>query len=82
MYVVMLTMVEEEGVPLDNMQLIVTIIPVDHKSYKIEAMSPNFFLLWPFKNAHQHCNTCTINTYMHHHRDMHSLQSYICTIMR
>ena len=61
MYVVMLTMVEEEGVLLVNGQLIVNIIPVDHKSYRIEAMSPNFDL-WPFKNAHQHCNTCTINT--------------------
>ena len=38
MYVVMLTVVEEEGVPLINMQLVVSIIPVDHKSYRIEAM--------------------------------------------
>ena len=37
MYVVMLTVVEEEGVPLVNMQLVVSIIPVDHKSYRIEA---------------------------------------------
>ena len=71
MYVVMLTVVEKEGVPLVNMQLVVNII---HKSYRIEAMSPNFFPLWPFKNAHQHCNTVIC---MYHHLDMHSLQSYM-----
>ena len=52
------------------MQLVVNIIPVDHKSYRIEAMSPNFFPHWPFKNAQ-------LNKYMHHHLDMHSLQSYM-----
>ena len=56
MYVVMLTMVEEEGVPLVNMQLIVNIIPVDHKSYRIEAMSPNFS---PFGHSKVHINIVT-----------------------